>query len=75
VRSSRLARAFYYHPTLTVARELLGKVLVQRSPWESAAGMLVETEAYIAECDPRRHKARRLVMPRSMVALAWSMST
>jgi DNA-3-methyladenine glycosylase len=48
---------FYRRPTLEVARDLIGKVVVYRSQAGLTSGCIVEAEAYIGEDDPACHAA------------------
>ena len=50
----RLSRSFFNRPTLTVARELLGKVFVING----CSGRINEVEAYIGQDDPACHACR-----------------
>ena len=51
---SKLQQNFFEQPTLIVAQELLGKVLV----FNNHQGLITETEAYIGEDDPACHAAK-----------------
>lgn len=51
----KLKKSFYLRPTLTVAKDLLGKYIVRNFGKKTMAGMIVETEAYLGEKDPASH--------------------
>jgi DNA-3-methyladenine glycosylase len=50
-----LPRKFYLRPVLTVAKELLGKVLVKTEGKKLLAGRIVEVEAYDGNIDEASH--------------------
>jgi DNA-3-methyladenine glycosylase len=62
----KLPREFYDRKTITVARDLLGKVLVHVSGGVERIGKIVETEAYLGPHDLAAHSARGLT-PRTKI--------
>lgn len=57
-QTRRLNRAFYARPTVQVARELLGKLIVHKLNGHTLAGKIVEAEAYLGNGDQAAHAAR-----------------
>lgn len=53
-----LPRAFYQRDTITVAKDLLGKVLIHKINETLLAGRIVETEAYLGQGDAAAHSAK-----------------
>jgi DNA-3-methyladenine glycosylase len=54
----RLRREFFARDAVTLARDLLGRILFYRTPATLLAGRVVETEAYTGEADPASHAFR-----------------
>ena len=64
----KLTREFYERSTLTVARELLGKLLVHALPEGTTTGKIVEVEAYMGPGDAAAHTYKGLRSSRTEVA-------
>ena len=58
IEKQPINRRFYTRDTLKVAKAILGKVLVRRTPLEVFTGKIVETEAYRGTDDPASHSFR-----------------
>lgn len=58
--TSKLPRSFYLRPTITIAKDLLGKHLVRKIGRSILVGKIVEVEAYLGEKDPASHAYRGL---------------
>ncbi len=57
-RTIKVGKHFFERPTLTVARELLGKYLVKKSKGKTIARMITETEAYDGPLDLASHASK-----------------
>ncbi len=62
-----LQRPFYQRDTITVARDLLGKILVHECAEGTTAGRIVETEAYRGPEDQAAHSSGGRRTPRNEV--------
>ncbi len=54
-----LPKKFYLRDSLSVAKKLIGKILVRRSGKNLIAGIIVETEAYMGDLDPGSHAYKK----------------
>jgi DNA-3-methyladenine glycosylase len=54
----KLGRAFYRHDAETLARDLIGAVLVHRSRGRTCRARIVETEAYVGPHDLASHSSK-----------------
>ncbi len=55
---SKLPRLFYLRPTLKVAKDLLGQLIVRNYRGKKLFGRIVEVEAYRGSIDPASHAYR-----------------
>lgn len=66
-KSRILDREFYERDTLTVAQELIGKVLERKTDSHLLTGRIVETEAYTGASDPASHAYRGVTQRNSVM--------
>ena len=64
-----MRKSFYLQDTVEAARQLLGKLLVHRTPEDAAGGMIVETEAYVGAVDKACHTYNG-ISPRTEIMFA-----
>jgi len=57
---SILAREFYLHDTVTVAKNILGKKIIREIGNQTISGIITETEAYRHIDDPASHAFRKI---------------
>lgn len=55
INSCKLPRNFYTRPVLTVAKELIGKIIVKKEKDKILTGRIVEVEAYDGKIDEAAH--------------------
>lgn len=55
ISSLKLPRNFYTRPVLTVAKELIGKIIVKKEKYKTLTGRIVEVEAYDGKIDEAAH--------------------
>lgn len=55
MKYKKIKKSFFNRPTLTVAKDLLGKFLVRRYRGRNIVGQITETEAYIGPQDRASH--------------------
>ena len=54
-----LPRRFYNRDTVSVAKDLLGKILVRKIGKQELTGIIIETEAYKGKNDPASHASKK----------------
>ena len=55
-----VGRKFYLRDTVTVSKDLLGKLIVRKTKYETLIAKITETEAYRGSDDPASHSHRKI---------------